>query len=46
MSQQLRDSLDVLGRLDTLVQWFAKMPGQEKNVRNLLAMVCAFLFPL
>ncbi|KAJ5294725.1 hypothetical protein PENANT_c014G02265 [Penicillium antarcticum] len=38
MTNQLRDSLQVLGRLDTLVQWYAKVPGQEKNVRNLLAM--------
>ena len=39
MTKQLREALDVLGRLDALVQWFAKMHGQEKNVKNLLAMV-------
>lgn len=39
MTKQLREALDVLGRLDALVQWFAKMQGQEKNVKNLLAMV-------
>ncbi|CAG8295619.1 unnamed protein product [Penicillium salamii] len=38
MTKQLREALDVLGRLDALVQWFAKMPGQDKNVKNLLAM--------
>lgn len=38
--QQLRECTDMLGRMDTLVQWFAKIPGQEKNVRSLLAMVC------
>ncbi|KAG0158906.1 hypothetical protein PDIDSM_6426 [Penicillium digitatum] len=38
MAKQLREALDVLGRLDALVQWFAKMQGQEKNVKNLLAM--------
>jgi hypothetical protein len=39
MTKQLRESLDVLGRLDALVQWFSKMKGQEVNVKNLLAMV-------
>lgn len=39
MAQQLRDCTDMLGRMDTLVQWFAKIPGQEKNVRSLLGMV-------
>lgn len=39
MTQQLRESLDVLGRLDVLVlHGFPKMQGQEKNVKNLLAM--------
>lgn len=39
MTQQLRDSLDVLGRLDVLVlHGFPKVQGQEKNIRNLLAM--------
>ncbi|KAJ5085737.1 hypothetical protein N7532_010508 [Penicillium argentinense] len=39
MTQLLRDSLDVLGRLDLLVMHaFGKMQGHEKNVRNLLAM--------
>lgn len=40
MMQQLRECTDMLGRMDTLVQWFTKIPGQEKNVRSLLAMVC------
>lgn len=39
MSQQLRDCIDMLSRMDTLVQWFAKVPNQEKNVRSLLGMV-------
>lgn len=39
MTKQLREAVEVLGRLDALVQWFAKMQGQEKNVKNLLAMV-------
>ncbi|KAE8376557.1 hypothetical protein BDV26DRAFT_282555 [Aspergillus bertholletiae] len=38
MSQQLREFTDMLGRMDTLIQWFSKMPTQEKNVRSLLAM--------
>ncbi|KAF7589438.1 hypothetical protein BBP40_004275 [Aspergillus hancockii] len=38
MAQQLRECTDMLGRMDTLVQWFAKIPNQEKNVRSLLAM--------
>ncbi|PYH41475.1 uncharacterized protein BP01DRAFT_305629 [Aspergillus saccharolyticus JOP 1030-1] len=38
MSQQLRDSTDYLGRMDALVQFIAKIPGQERNVRSLLAM--------
>ncbi|KAJ5654306.1 hypothetical protein N7490_001309 [Penicillium lividum] len=39
MSQLLMDSLDILGRLDILMtHGFAKMQGQEKNARNLLAM--------
>ncbi|GAD96482.1 hypothetical protein NFIA_018670 [Paecilomyces variotii No. 5] len=38
MAQQLRESTDMLGRMDTLVQWFAKIPGQEKYVRSLLGM--------
>ena len=42
MTKQLREALDVLGRLDALVQWFAKMPGQDKNVKNLLAMVSQY----
>jgi hypothetical protein len=40
MTQQLRECTDMLGRMDTLAQWFSKIPGQEKNVRSLLAMVC------
>lgn len=46
MAQQLRECIDLLCRLDTLVQWFAKIPNQEKNVRSLLAMVRVFPFPL
>ncbi|KAJ9220914.1 hypothetical protein DTO207G8_8514 [Paecilomyces variotii] len=38
MAQQLRECTDMLGRMDTLVQWFAKIPGQEKSVRSLLGM--------
>ncbi|KAL1846939.1 hypothetical protein Plec18170_008907 [Paecilomyces lecythidis] len=38
MAQQLRECTDMLGRMDTLVQWFAKIPGQEKYVRSLLGM--------
>ncbi|GFG18647.1 hypothetical protein IFM5058_09214 [Aspergillus udagawae] len=38
MTQQLRECTDMLGRMDTLAQWFSKIPGQEKNVRSLLAM--------
>ncbi|KAJ5894054.1 UAA transporter [Penicillium taxi] len=39
MTKQLRDSLDVISRFDVLVvHGFAKMQGQEKNVKNLLAM--------
>ncbi|OGM43038.1 hypothetical protein ABOM_009289 [Aspergillus bombycis] len=38
MSQQLRECTDMLGRMDTLVQWFSKIPNQEKNVKSLLAM--------
>lgn len=39
MTQQLRDSLDVLGRLDVLVlHGFAKMQDQERKIKNLLAM--------
>ncbi|PYI06384.1 hypothetical protein BO78DRAFT_119202 [Aspergillus sclerotiicarbonarius CBS 121057] len=38
MSQQLRDITDYLGRMDALVQFIAKIPGQDKNVRSLLGM--------
>ena len=39
MAQLLMDSLDILSRLDVLVvHGFGKMAGQERNVRNLLAM--------
>ncbi|KAL4919298.1 hypothetical protein BDW62DRAFT_43135 [Aspergillus aurantiobrunneus] len=38
MNQQLRDCTDYLGRLDALVQFISKIPGQEKNVRSLLGM--------
>lgn len=44
MSQQLRDCIDMLSRMDTLVQWFAKVPNQDKNVRSLLGMVSLFFF--
>lgn len=46
MTQQLRECTDMLGRMDTLVQWFTKIPGQEKNVRSLLLMVCQHTFTL
>lgn len=39
MAQQLRDSTEMLSRLDTLVQWLFKLPNQEKNVKALLSMV-------
>ena len=39
MAQQLRESTDMLSRLDTLVQWLIKLPQQEKNVKALLSMV-------
>lgn len=39
MTHQLRECIDMLGRMEALVQWFAKVPGQEKNVRSLLVMV-------
>ncbi|GAM39218.1 hypothetical protein TCE0_034r10578 [Talaromyces pinophilus] len=38
MAQQLRESTDMLSRLDTLVQWLIKLPQQEKNVKALLSM--------
>ncbi|KAL4771471.1 hypothetical protein BDW60DRAFT_64159 [Aspergillus nidulans var. acristatus] len=38
MNQQLRDCTDYLGRMDALVQFVAKVPGQEKNLRSLLGM--------
>ncbi|KAE8144407.1 hypothetical protein BDV25DRAFT_95931 [Aspergillus avenaceus] len=38
MSHQLRESTDMLSRLDTLVQWFFKIPNQDKSVRTLCAM--------
>ncbi|EEA27541.1 hypothetical protein TMatcc_004156 [Talaromyces marneffei ATCC 18224] len=38
MAQQLRESTDMLSRLDTLVQWLIKLPNQEKNVKALLSM--------
>ncbi|KAK1141113.1 hypothetical protein N8T08_009389 [Aspergillus melleus] len=38
MTQQLRECTDMLGRMDALVQWFMKVPGQEKCVRSLLVM--------
>ncbi|KAL4880118.1 hypothetical protein BJY04DRAFT_192519 [Aspergillus karnatakaensis] len=38
MNQQLRDCTDYLGRMDALVQFMAKIPGHEKNVRSLLQM--------
>ncbi|KAL2866709.1 uncharacterized protein BJX67DRAFT_381641 [Aspergillus lucknowensis] len=38
MNQQLRDCTDYLGRMDALVQFMSKIPGHEKNVRNLLGM--------
>jgi hypothetical protein len=42
MSQQLRDNTDMLGRMDALVQWVAKLPGQEKNFKNLLHIVSCY----
>lgn len=42
MTKQLEEALDVLSRLDALVNWLAKMPGQEKNVKTLLAIVSCY----
>ncbi|RDH31863.1 hypothetical protein BDQ94DRAFT_180036 [Aspergillus welwitschiae] len=38
MTQQLRDIVGYLSRMDTLIQFMAKVPGQEKNVHSLLSM--------
>nr|KMM73029.1 hypothetical protein CPAG_09318 [Coccidioides posadasii RMSCC 3488] len=38
VTQQLRENTYMLSRMDTLVQWISKFPGQEKNVRTLLQM--------
>ena len=39
MAQQLTECKDMLARMDTLVQFSARLPGQEKIIRSLLAMV-------
>jgi hypothetical protein len=44
MNQQLRECTEYLGRMDTLVQFIAKIPNHDKNVRSLLGMVCALAF--
>ncbi|RDW93306.1 uncharacterized protein DSM5745_00628 [Aspergillus mulundensis] len=38
MNKQLRECIDYLGRLDALVQFVAKSPAHDKNLRNLLTM--------
>ncbi|PGH20404.1 hypothetical protein AJ80_03549 [Polytolypa hystricis UAMH7299] len=38
MAQQLRECTDMLGRMDTLIPWVSKLPGQEKQLRGLLQM--------
>ncbi|KAK2738194.1 hypothetical protein FQN57_007169 [Myotisia sp. PD_48] len=38
MSQQLRDSTDMLGRMDALVRWVSGFREQEKSLRTLLQM--------
>ncbi|WEW55262.1 hypothetical protein PRK78_000691 [Emydomyces testavorans] len=38
VSQQLRENTDMLSRMDALVQWVAKYPGQENPLRILLQM--------
>jgi hypothetical protein len=39
MAQQLRESTDMLSRMDALVQFWARAPGHEKSVHALLNMV-------
>lgn len=44
MSQLMMDSLDVVCRLDMVVTTgFSRMQGQEKTLRNLLAMRCSII---
>ncbi|KAK2765523.1 hypothetical protein FQN54_008377 [Arachnomyces sp. PD_36] len=38
MAQQLRESTDMLSRMDALVQFWARVPGHEKSVHALLSM--------
>ncbi|KAJ5551347.1 UAA transporter [Penicillium sp. DV-2018c] len=38
MTKQLREAVELLGRMDVLVQWYSKMSGQEPNVKSLLNM--------
>ncbi|OKL60313.1 hypothetical protein UA08_04131 [Talaromyces atroroseus] len=37
MGQQLRESTDMLSRMDSLVHWMVMMPNQEKHVKMLLS---------
>lgn len=40
MAQQLRDSTDMLGRMDALIKWVARLADQDRTLRMLLQMVC------
>lgn len=43
MSQQLRDSTDMIGRMDALVRWVSERPGGQENLlRALLHIVSCF----
>lgn len=39
-AQQLRENTDMLSRMDALVQFYAKMVGQDQMIQRLLQMVC------
>ena len=39
IEQQLEGSLDILGRMDVLVNWISRLRDQEKSLRTLLGMV-------
>ena len=40
----LYESLDVLSRMDELVQWYVTMPGYERSFTNMLVVVSLFFF--
>lgn len=46
MAQQLLESRDMLSRMDALVQFWARVPGQEKSIHALLNMVSKLLQPV